>query len=126
LSIPAAIEFLRASGLEEFRTQTHALVQSARRQILEIPGTAPLTPDDPAWYGSMATIRIPAPDQAAFPGEMHPLQKWLWEEHRIEIPIIRWRERTHVRVSCHLYNGAEQIERLVFALKDWLARNAAL
>lgn len=122
LAIPAAIEFLEGCGLEHFRKETHLLAQFARQRLLEIRGCAALTPDDATWYGSMVTVRLPVPDEASFPGDMHSLQKWLWSEHQIEVPVIRWREATHIRVSCHLYNCREQIDHLCAALRDWLSR----
>jgi isopenicillin-N epimerase len=120
LTIPAALDFLEQYGLERFRSDTHALARYARKRLLELPGTAPLTSDSPDWYGSMVTIRLPLPDEPGFPGKTHPLQQWLWEQHQIEIPVIRWRENIHLRVSCHLYNSRAQIDGLLAALQAWL------
>jgi isopenicillin-N epimerase len=54
------------------------------------------------------------------PGEALPLQTALWQRFGIEVPIIDFAGRRFVRVSCHLYNRASDIERLSLALRDCL------
>ena len=113
-AIPAAIAYLRDQvGLANFRAQTHALAQEARRRILERWCTLAWTDDDPAWYGSMVSVPLP-------PGETGPLQQRLWERHGIEVPIVGFQGMRTIRVSCHLYNHSEQIDRLVEALAEEL------
>jgi isopenicillin-N epimerase len=58
---------------------------------------------------------VPLPD-----GDASTLQKQLWERFGIEVPIVDWRDRRFVRVSCHVYNTPAQIDRLVNALRDLL------
>jgi isopenicillin-N epimerase len=113
LAVPAAIEFMQNYGLERFRTETHALAQYARRQLMELTGLTPIVPNDPQWYGSMAHVPLP-------PGDAKALQRVLWQEHRIEVPIVAWNGGRYVRVSCHLYNTREQVDFLVHALRKLL------
>jgi len=117
LSIPAAIEFLERVGLERFREGTHALVRSARERLIEELDGEPLTADDIAWCGSMTTVRLPwVIQRSTHPGIPHPLQRSLAEEFRIEAPIVEWNDAVHIRVSCHLYNTPEHVDRLIDAL----------
>jgi isopenicillin-N epimerase len=109
LAVPAAIEFLRQAGLEAFRKATHTLAAYARNRLVDRFGLQPITPDSTTWYASMAHAPIPA-------CEAVPLQQRLWQEHRIEVPIIAWQGRTWVRVSCHLYNTRRDIDRLTDAM----------
>ncbi|WP_437202453.1 aminotransferase class V-fold PLP-dependent enzyme [Planctomicrobium sp. SH664] len=125
LAIPAAIDFFRQYGVEKFRQETHALTRFARQEMLRISGEEPLFPDDIAWYGSMVSIPFPLPQVANFPGGMHPLQQWLWDQHRIEVPVIGWKERSLVRISCHLYNTRADVERCLDALGEWTAEHPA-
>lgn len=109
LSVPAAIHFLSQQvGLTMFRQQTHGLARYARQRISKLTGLTPLTPDDPDWYGSMVALPLP-------PGDAVPLHEALWRE-QIEVPIIDWQGQRLVRVSCHLYNRADEVDRLVAAL----------
>jgi isopenicillin-N epimerase len=152
LSIPAAIEFLEGVGLDAFRERTHWLAQYARRKLVELmtdlgthhaPRDAvvlrsetttmePLVPDDPAWYGSMAHVPLPAPKDRT-PATLrsdetspvsNPLQHTIWRQLGIEVPIVDFRSRRYIRVSCHLYNDTEQIDRLVAGLGELLRQGA--
>ena len=119
LAIPAAIDFLEEHGLQKFREQTHSLAQYARQRITELAGTEAFVPDSPDWYGSMITLPIPASDDPPPEGgQRDPLQNILWDEYKIEVPIIHWKGHRFVRVSCHLYNSQKEIDRLVNALKE--------
>lgn len=118
LAVPAAIAFLEQVGLEAFRARTHHLAQYARRRLVDLLGTQPLMPDEAAWYGSMA--HVPLPD-----GDAPSLQRALWERHRIETPIIAWGSTRWIRVSCHLYNTKQQIDRLIDVLPGELGLRAA-
>jgi len=118
LCVPVALEFFRRYGWKRFQDETHALAQWARSRLMEDCGLQPLTPDDPQWYGSMVALELPG-DPPGDPAQVHPLQVWLAREHQIEVPVVRWRERTLLRVSAHLYNTREQMEQLTRAVQKW-------
>ncbi|NLF72788.1 MAG: aminotransferase class V-fold PLP-dependent enzyme [Candidatus Anammoximicrobium sp.] len=109
LTIPAAIDFLEQVGFDRFRRHTHALAQYARQRLVELTGQTPILPDSPDWYGCMAHVPLP-------PGDAAALQRQLWADERIEVPIVAWKDRRWIRVSCHLYNTCHEIDRLVEAV----------
>ena len=119
LAVPAAIEFLEQTGLEEFRQWTHQLAQSARQKLEQFFGQTAWVPDSLDWYGSMIAVPLPISDyKKPKPNSMHPVQRELRERYRIEIPIIECRGQLLLRVSCHLYNSSQEIDHLVDALKQ--------
>ncbi len=124
LAIPAALDFLEGQvGLERFRGQTHNLARYGRQRLEQVAGSKALVPDDAEWYGSMITMPLPGVATSAdYPNMTHPLQRALWEEARIEIPIIEWRNRVHIRISCHLYHTPADVDRLCDALTNLLPR----
>jgi len=110
LALPAAIDFLEQVGLDRFRRHTHALAQYARQRLVELTGQTPIVPDSPDWYGCMAQVPLP-------PGDAATLQRRLWTADGIEVPIVSWNDRRWIRVSCHLYNSCQEIDRLVEAVR---------
>jgi isopenicillin-N epimerase len=154
LAVPAAIAFLEAVGLEAFRARTHALARYARQRMIAWTQLAPLVPDDPRWYASMAHVPLPAPpgekrsalsagrasaagppspaDPASPAGPRasglcpvgHPLQAQLWQTLRIEVPVIEFRGQRYLRISCHLYNDHAQIDHLVEGVRRLIERGS--
>jgi isopenicillin-N epimerase len=76
----------------------------------------PLSLLDGSLLGSMATAQLPAPLCDMAEDAAPRFQQFLYDEHRIEIPVIRWQERWHIRVSCQVYNGPEDYLRLAGAI----------
>jgi len=131
LSVPAAIEFLESVGLDAFRARTHWLARYARRKLVELTQLDPQLPDEPAWYGSMTHVPLPPPRNSAplaagqSGDEVFPISNALthtiWQRLGIETPVVEVHGRRCLRVSCHLYNDTEQIDRLVAGLATLLA-----
>jgi isopenicillin-N epimerase len=115
LAVPAAIEFLHSVGLEAFRARTHGLAQRARRRIEEITGLPGISPDSAEWYGSMVALPLPRPAEAA-----PELQRALWQRWGIEAPCTQFDGRCLLRVSCHLYNQAADLDQLAEAVRELL------
>ena len=113
LSVPAAIQFQAEHDWPRVREESHELLRQARRRIQELTGLPPICPDSPVWYAQMAAFPLPACDAGA-------LQRRLYDEHRIEVPIIEWNERQFVRVSVQGYNTVGDMDALVAALAGLL------
>lgn len=114
LATTAAFDLLEQRvGLPVFQACTHFLAHYARQRIVDLTGLEPAIPDSQQWYGSMISLPLP-------PGDSQTLQKQLWEQHQIEVPIVEHNGQRAVRVSCHLYNCREDIDLLVQALKSLL------
>jgi isopenicillin-N epimerase len=125
LAIPAAIDFQAEHDWPQVRAECHELLRDARRHVEELTGLPGICPDKDltglgdlsclhAWYAQMASLPLPACDAAA-------LQRRLYDEYRIETPIIDWNGRQFVRVSIHGYNTPEDVDALVEALRVLLA-----
>ncbi len=114
LSISDAIDFLANQvGLENFQARSRYLAGYAEQLFSDEFKTQPIANRSEGWYGSMA--HIPMPD-----GDFSELQKMLWNEYKIEVPIIHFDDKWYLRVSCHLYNNKKQIESLNFAIRKFM------
>jgi isopenicillin-N epimerase len=116
LTTPAALEFFRAHCWDEQRARCHVLAQYARTRITALTGLPPLSPDSPEWYAQMVTLPLPACDAAQ-------VKARLWNEFRIEVPIVMWQNRSHLRVSIQAYNTRNDVEQLVDALARLLTED---
>ena len=101
LTVPAAIEFVRG---HDDRERCVALCREARRDLCELLGTEPIAPE--AMVLQMASVRLPEPDT--------DLNRRLFEEHRIEIPVSH--DGTLLRISIAPYNDRADVDRLLAAL----------
>lgn len=110
LSVPAAIGFQTRYDWASVRSRCHAMLSSARQQLLALLNTSAICPDSPDWFVQMAAIQLP-------PGsDPVEVQSRLYQEHRIEVPVYRWNDRAMLRVSVQGYNRAQDLEALLSAL----------
>lgn len=107
-------------GIEYFRAVSESLVHVVRDRITDLTGLEPIGEDFAGWYRTMITLPLPDSVGETPQGHIHPLQAALWERFQIEVPIVNWNGRRHIRVSCHLYNDGADIDRLVAALGELL------
>jgi isopenicillin-N epimerase len=106
LAVPAAIAFMEEHEWPRVREECHALLRQAREEVAALTGLPPICPDSPEWTAQMAALPLPDCDAAG-------LQRRLYEEFTIEVPIISWGGRTFVRVSIQGYNTEADVAALV-------------
>ncbi len=115
LSVPEAIRFMAEHHWDEVRKRCHMLLRRARAAVTEATDLFPLTPDSSDWYVQMAAFPLPTVAAKEF-------QRLLFDEFRIEIPVIPWNGRSLLRPSVQGYNTAEDVDALGEALKGLLPR----
>ena len=113
LSVPAAINFQRQHDWERVRQDCHRLAKETRQRINDLTGMASICPDSGDWYLQMTTIRLPQLD-------VKSLKERLYQEFKIEVPIIRWQGQVFMRVSFQGYNSRTDADALVSALEKIL------
>ena len=101
LAVPAAIAFQAEHDWPSVRARCHALLAAADL------GFEPLTDD----YVQMRGYRVEHPDPAA-------LKRRLYDEHRIEVPIVETTQGWVLRVSVQAYNDAADLDALAAALSE--------
>lgn len=113
-----AIDFWqRFGGWERVRAHNHALATAAHARLCERFEVEPISPLDGTLLGSMATVRLPASLQPCADGPTaEATQAALLERAQIEVPIFDFAGVRYVRISAHVYNEANDYERLADAL----------
>jgi isopenicillin-N epimerase len=119
LSAPAAITLQRENDWPSVRAQCHALGLAASQRIAALTGLPPISPDTPDWWMQMRAIPLPRTETPA-----QEIQRRLWDDYQIEVPIVDWQEHRFVRVSIQAYNTPRDVDRLVDALAAILSKPA--
>jgi isopenicillin-N epimerase len=110
LAVPQAIRFQEEHDWPRVRAACHALVKEAVGRVCGLTGLPPLADD--SWYVQLAAAPLPARV------DLPSLKKKLYEEYRIEAPLIAWNGRKLIRISVQGYNTRRDVERLLEALKE--------
>lgn len=112
LTAPAAVELHEAMGGAEHRDRGHALVRAGREALAAALEVELPHPDDPELFAMMATVPLGLGAEVCW-----GLMERLLHRHRIEVPVVPWREEAWVRISGFpAYNRVEQYERLAEVL----------
>jgi isopenicillin-N epimerase len=111
LSVPAAIEFQKNHNWEKVRDACHELACYAQTQICNLTGMNPLHSDSETWFRQMVSLPLPADT------DIISLKERLYNDYRIEVPLIEWNKRRLIRVSIQGYNTKEDVDKLIFALQ---------
>ena len=114
LAIPTAIDFQAELGWEGIRARIAELTAHVHHRLTGQIGLPPETPNAPELHGAMLSFRLPAHVEAPV------LLRRLWEEHRIEVPIVERPDGLLLRTSTHFYNTDAEVDRLAEALPDLL------
>jgi isopenicillin-N epimerase len=113
LAVPAAIEFQQKHNWQAVRRDCHQLLTACLSRLQALTGLLGLYPDD-TWYGQMGASPLPAEV------DVEGLHARLYEEYRVEAPIMAWNDRKLIRISIQGYNDLTDVDRLLAALKRLL------
>lgn len=107
--IPAAISFMKEHNWEEVSSQCRQLVLNNAMRFCNLLGAEPLLPLDDFFVRQLLSIPIRTQ-------EPELLKARLYDEHRIQIPVMRHGDRVFIRYSIQAFNSQEDLDRLEEAL----------
>lgn len=107
-------------GWPAVRAKNHALAMRGREILCEALGEAAPAPE--SMIGTLAAVPLWDAEQspAGSALDLDPLQVALFEEARIQVPVVPWpgAPKRLVRISAYLYNRVEEYEALATALVE--------
>ena len=109
LTVPAAIDFQARHDWPARRARCHGMAVETLHRVLRRNGLQPVAPDDS--YAQMVTIPVRSSDADG-------LRRWLFEQHRIEVPVTQHGGHTFVRLSVQVYNTQADLDLLCAALAE--------
>ncbi|MDZ4755289.1 MAG: aminotransferase class V-fold PLP-dependent enzyme [Phycisphaerae bacterium] len=115
LTAQDAIALFEPLTWRRLREHNRGLARWAHAHLCEALGAVPRSPASDDMLGAMAAVVLPE-HLCRHWENAEALQADLYQRERIEVPIVDWGGRWHVRVSCQAYNRPEQVERLSEAL----------
>jgi isopenicillin-N epimerase len=117
LTVPTAIQFMREHNWDAVRCECHHLLRQAIEGVCDLTGLPPLYPLDSDVYSQMGIAPIP-------PSDLTRLKSRLYDENRIEVPLVEWQDRHFVRISIQGYNTQQDVDALITALNILLPQVA--
>jgi isopenicillin-N epimerase len=119
LAVPKAIAFMKEHNWWEVAAACRQMVQDNYERFCELLGSRPICPVSDEFLGQMCSIPInsPAPEQ---------LQRHLFEEYKIEVPVPRQDDKVFLRYSINAFNTQADLDKLYEAVKTILQKGELL
>jgi len=111
LTIPKAIAFMKENHWDNVSATCRKLVQSNALSFCELVNVAPLAPITDEFIGQLFSIPIKTT-------EPEKLQRHLFENYKIEIPVMRHGDKTYLRYSINAFNSQADLDTLYNAVKE--------
>lgn len=116
LTVPAAIEFMNSHNWRQRSDHCKDLVLQNAPRFYELLNTAPLAPLTKEFIGQMCSFQIKT-------NEPEKLQRSLFVDHKIEIPVMRHGQNNYIRYSIQVFNKQHDLDHLYDTLKELKDRN---
>jgi isopenicillin-N epimerase len=111
LTVPKLIEFLHENNWEQVAADCRKLAHSNYQRFCDLLNTQPLALVTDEFIGQMCSMQI----QTAAPEK---LQRLLYEEYNIEIPVMRQDDKVYLRYSINAFNSQDDLDKLYDALSN--------
>ncbi len=109
LAVTMSIIFMHENNWPTVSKKCHEIVLANAPIFYELLGTQPISPLTNEWIGQMISIPIKTK-------EPEVLQRKLYKEFNIEIPIMRQGDDIYMRYSINAFNTVQNLEALYTAL----------
>lgn len=111
LTVPRSITYMNENNWEAVSTACADLARANYVRFCNLLGTAPVCPVTNEFLGQMCSIPIHT-------SQPEKLQRCLFDNYKIEIPVMRHGEYTFLRYSIQAFNSQNDLDTLFAALQD--------
>lgn len=111
LTVPDCIEYMKENNWDNVSAHCRLLVRENASRFHELLDSRPISPLTEEWLGQMVSIPIKT-DQP------ETLQRRLFKEYNIEVPIMRQGSDIYIRYSINAFNTQEDLDALYAALSE--------
>lgn len=113
LTVTTAIRFMQKHNWQTIQQESNILLTEALEKITAITQMPSAYTSNS--YHQMAIAPLPLKTKSAV-----AFQTALYDQYRIEIPIIRWQGKVFARISIQAYNTAQDVQALANAVRALL------
>lgn len=113
LTIPKAIQFMQENNWVSVAKECRELARNNAMRFFDLLKSQPLCPFSDEFLAQMISIPIQTTDP-------EKLQRHLFENYKIEIPVMPHEDRVFIRYSIQAYNTQQDLDTLYDALKEIL------
>lgn len=119
LTLPSALEFHNQLEWPRVFFERHSLLLEGYSLLLKSQKLDTESLPAQSFWGAMATVPWKAKGQVTPSYELaRTLTKKIYEQSRIEVPVIFFKDSLFVRISAQIYNTLAEMQRLAEALKS--------
>ena len=111
LTVATCIEFMEQHNWKAVGQKCHEMVLEHAPRFFALFNSKPICPLNSEWIGQMISIPIQTPDP-------EKLQRTLFLDYKIEVPIMRQGDDVYLRYSINAFNTVEDLDALYSAIKE--------
>ena len=111
LTVDTCIEFMEQHNWKAVGRKCHEMVLEHAPRFFDLFNSKPICPLNSEWIGQMISIPIQSPDP-------EKLQRTLFLDYKIEVPIMRQGDDVYLRYSINAFNSVENLDALYNAIKE--------
>ncbi len=108
-----AVNFVKTIGLEKIRQHNRTLAEKFYAGLLSIPGVEILSPQEEKYRSSIISFKMKDKNY-------QDIGSYLSDKKKIRVRVVSEAQVNGVRVSFHVYNDEENVERILTELNNFL------
>jgi len=110
LTVAACLEFMEKNNWPAVSKNCREIVLANAQRFYTLLGTTPISPLTNEWIGQMISIPIKTT-------EPEQLQRKLFIDYKIEVPVMRQENDVYIRYSINAFNSEKDLDTLYAALE---------